>query len=260
VVARAARGAPGATVHPIHAAPDGWNINDGCGSTHPQALQSAVVKLGADAGIAHDGDADRCIAVDANGQLVDGDAILAICASARAESASLTGNAVATTVMTNLGFHHAMRAAGIGVVQTAVGDRYVLEALREHGLTLGGEQSGHLVFLDHATTGDGILTALQLLSRIAQTGRPLADLAAVLTRLPQVLVNVPVNDRDAAIAAPALTRAVEAASAELGSDGRVLVRPSGTESVVRVMVEATEEARARNVADRVAAALTEARG
>jgi phosphoglucosamine mutase len=257
----AARAAPkayaatGARVSALHDRPDGYNINDGVGSTHPEPLARAVAEQGADLGIAHDGDADRCVAVDAAGNLVDGDVILAICALGLHEAGELPGGAVATTVMTNLGFRQAMRRHGISVVETAVGDRYVLEAMRQHGLILGGEQSGHLVFLRHATTGDGILTALQLMSRMAATGRPLADLASVVTRLPQVLLNVTVRDRDAALISPQLAEARARAEAELAGCGRLLVRPSGTEPVIRVMVEAPTAEQANEVAARVAAAV-----
>jgi phosphoglucosamine mutase len=249
----------GADVVVIGAEPDGVNINGGCGATHVEALRQQVVAYGADAGIAHDGDADRCIAVDASGGVVDGDAILAVAAIALHDAGRLAGDAVVTTVMTNLGFKQAMAARDIDVVETAVGDRYVLEAMRARGLVLGGEPSGHLVFLDHATTGDGVLTALQLLGRLAADGRPLADVGRVMARLPQVLVNVEVTDRDAAIADPCLRDAVAAAEGELGADGRVLVRPSGTEPVVRVMVEAPSEECAGEVARRVAAAVTDRR-
>jgi phosphoglucosamine mutase len=255
LVAPAALRAAGATVHAIAAEPDGYNINEGCGSTHPEPLADAVRGIGADVGIAHDGDADRCIAVDAEGREVDGDAILAICAVDRHQRGVLAGNAVATTVMTNLGFHRAMRDAGIEVVQTPVGDRYVLAALQEHRLVLGGEQSGHLVFLEYATTGDGILTALQLLGRMAGTGQPLAKLAAVMTRMPQALVNRRVADREAAMGSERLADAVREAEAALGGDGRVLVRPSGTEPVVRVMVEAPTAQTAQDWAARIAATL-----
>src|SRR3954463_3103879 len=185
----------GAQVHVIGGEPDGWNINDGIGSTHLDPLREAVARHGADIGIAHDGDADRCLAVTAEGDVVDGDAILAICALALHESGNLTQDTVVATVMSNLGFHHTMRHAGISVQTTAVGDRYVLEALRSRGLSLGGEQSGHLVFLDWATTGDGLLTGLALLSRMSATGASLAELASVIHRLPQTLVNVPVTAR-----------------------------------------------------------------
>ncbi len=250
-VAPAVLAAAGADVIPVAAEPDGLNINHGVGSTHPEILRSTVLSSGADVGIAHDGDADRCLAVDAAGQLVDGDEILAICATAAAEAGRLAERTVVTTVMTNLGFKRAMSAHGISVVQTPVGDRYVLEALQRSSLNLGGEQSGHVVFLDHATTGDGVLTALQLLDRMASTGRPLADLASLIQRLPQVLVNVPGVDRGRADA-PELLAAVAAAEAELGADGRVLVRPSGTEALIRVMVEAPTPAQATSVAESLA--------
>ncbi len=245
----------GADVVAIGAEPDGLNINDGVGSTHPELLAAAVSETGADAGIGHDGDADRCLAVDAAGRLVDGDAILAVCALAARRRGRLSGDAVVSTVMANLGFRHAMTAAGIRVVETPVGDRYVLEAMRREGIAVGGEQSGHVVFLDHATTGDGVLTALQLLSEMAGTGRTLAELASVMTRLPQVLLNVAVDDPAAAAGSARLAEEVAAVSLELGDDGRVLVRVSGTEPVVRVMVEATTEDRAQESADRLARAV-----
>ena len=232
--------------------PDGWNINDGVGSTHLEPLADAVRAHGADLGLAHDGDADRCLAVTAEGEVVDGDAILAICALALHERGELREDTVVATVMSNLGFHHTMRDAGIAVQTTAVGDRYVLEALRAGNLSLGGEQSGHLVFLDPATTGDGVLTGLALLSRMRQTGAILAELASVLTRLPQVLVNVPVTDRLAVAASEAVADAVNAVEAELGDTGRVLLRPSGTEQLVRVMVEAPTQEQADEVAHRLA--------
>jgi phosphoglucosamine mutase len=242
----------GATVHVIGGEPDGWNINDGIGSTHLGPLTEAVRAHAADLGIAHDGDADRCLAVTAEGDVVDGDAILAVCALGLHEHGRLTGDTVVATVMSNLGFHHTMRDAGIAVHTTAVGDRYVLEALRERGLSLGGEQSGHLVFLDHATTGDGLLTGLSLLSRMAETGASLAELAAVVQRLPQTLVNVPVRDRLAVVASDEVAAAVNQCEAELGDDGRVLLRPSGTEQLVRVMVEAPTQERADAIAKRLA--------
>jgi phosphoglucosamine mutase len=243
----------GATVHVIGGEPDGWNINDGIGSTHLGPLTEAVRAHGADVGIAHDGDADRCLAVTAEGGVVDGDAILAVCALGLHEHGRLTGDTVVATVMSNLGFHHTMRDAGIAVHTTAVGDRYVLEALRAHGLSLGGEQSGHLVFLDHATTGDGLLTGLALLSRMAETGSSLAELASVVHRLPQTLVNVPVRDRLAVVESDEVAAAVNNCEAELGDDGRVLLRPSGTEQLVRVMVEAPTQEQADAVAERLAA-------
>ncbi|WP_299952393.1 phosphoglucosamine mutase [uncultured Modestobacter sp.] len=254
----AARSAPevyrraGAQVHVIGGEPDGWNINDGIGSTHLGPLKEAVAAHGADIGIAHDGDADRCLAVTAEGDVVDGDAILAICALALHESGNLTDDTVVATVMSNLGFHHTMRNAGITVHTTAVGDRYVLEALRSRGLSLGGEQSGHLVFLDWATTGDGLLTGLALLSRMSATGASLAELASVVQRLPQTLVNVPVTDRLAVVESDEVAEAVNRVEAELGDTGRVLLRPSGTEQLVRVMVEAPTQEQADEVAGRLA--------
>jgi phosphoglucosamine mutase len=211
-----------------------------------------VRNLGADIGLAHDGDADRCLAVTAEGDLVDGDAILAVCALALHERGELAQDTVVATVMSNLGFHHTMRDAGIAVQTTAVGDRYVLEALRARNLSLGGEQSGHLVFLDHATTGDGLLTGLALMARMGATGASLADLAAVVQKLPQVLVNVPVTDRMAVVENDEVAEAVNAVEAELGDSGRVLLRPSGTEQLVRVMVEAPTQEMADGVAARLA--------
>jgi phosphoglucosamine mutase len=243
----------GAHVVAVHAAGAGERINDGCGATALDSLRHAVLAHGADAGIAHDGDADRCLAVDHTGAIVDGDQILAVCALALREAGALRGNAVVTTVMANLGFRTAMRGAGIEVVETPVGDRYVLESLRRNGLALGGEQSGHLVFLDHATTGDGLLTALLLLGRVAATGRTLADLAAAMTRLPQVLVNVRVTDPAAVSRAADVQAAVAATERSLAGGGRVLLRPSGTEPVVRVMVEAATQAAAQEAAAGLAA-------
>jgi phosphoglucosamine mutase len=249
--------AAGAEVVAIAAEPDGLNINAGVGSTHPERLVEAVRAHGADAGVALDGDADRCIAVAADGRIIDGDEILAVLALALHEQGRLARGTVVTTVMTNLGFHRAMAAHGIEVVETAVGDRYVLEAMRAGGYLLGGEQSGPVVFHDHATTRDGSLTALQLMSRVAATGRPLAELVAVMSRLPQVLVNVRVADKTAAMGASGLAAAKAAVERQLGDNGRVLVRPSGTEPVVRVMVEAPTEQEAQQAADRLAAALAD---
>ncbi len=242
----------GARVTAIAALPDGLNINDGVGSTHLDALVSAVRRHGADLGIAHDGDADRCLAVDDDGHLVDGDQILAMCALSLRESGRLAKDTVVATVMSNLGFHQAMHAAGIEVLTTAVGDRYVLEALRTNGLNLGGEQSGHVVFTDAATTGDGLLTALHVMARMATTGEPLSRLSRVVCRLPQVLVNVPVADKGTIAGSAAVNGAVQAAAAELGNGGRILLRPSGTEQLVRVMVEAATQEQADAIARRVA--------
>ena len=245
------RGA-GATVVPIAAEPDGLNINDGVGSTHLDHLAAAVLEHGADLGIAHDGDADRCLAVDASGTVVDGDQLLAICALALQAAGRLRADTVVATVMSNLGFHHAMHDAGIDVLTTAVGDRYVLEMLRAKALSLGGEQSGHIVFPDSSTTGDGLLTALHVMARMASTGASLADLAGVVQRLPQTLINVAVSDRDAVASRPEVMAAVADVEAELGGNGRVLLRPSGTEQLVRVMVEAETQQRADEVAERLA--------
>jgi phosphoglucosamine mutase len=242
----------GADVVAICAEPDGLNINDGCGSTHLDVLQKAVVEHGADVGFALDGDADRCLAVDASGNVVDGDQILAILALALRERGELHDDTVVATVMSNLGFVQAMTAAGIQVRQTAVGDRYVLEDMKAGGYTLGGEQSGHVIMSEHATTGDGILTALQVLDRMAATGSSIAELAAVMVRLPQVLVNVPGVDKARAGTDEVLLAAVAEAEAELGDNGRVLLRPSGTEPLVRVMVEAATADHANAVAGRLA--------
>jgi phosphoglucosamine mutase len=242
----------GAEVLTIGAAPDGLNINDGCGSTHLEALREAVVTRAADVGIAHDGDADRCLAVTAAGEVVDGDQIMAVLALELHEAGRLPGGTLVATVMSNLGFRLAMREAGINVVETAVGDRYVLEAMKEGGYVFGGEQSGHVILLDHATTGDGVLTALHLLAAMARRESPLHELVKVMTRLPQVLINVRGVDKARAGNSPALAAAIEAAQAELGETGRVLIRPSGTEPMVRVMVEAAGEDQAKVVAERLA--------
>jgi phosphoglucosamine mutase len=243
----------GAEVVTIAAEPNGLNINDGVGSTHLESLAACVVEQQADLGIAHDGDADRCLAIDATGSVVDGDQILAICAQALKAQGLLAADTVVATVMSNLGFHHAMRDAGISVLCTAVGDRYVLEALTEHKLNLGGEQSGHVIFTDAATTGDGMLTALRLMAFMASSKRSLADLAGVVRRLPQILVNVVVPDKRAVAASIAVQEAVLKAAAELGDGGRILLRPSGTEQLVRVMVEAITQEQADAIANEVAA-------
>jgi len=234
----------GVEVEVLHAEPDGTNINAGCGSTHPDALAAAVMSRGADVGIAFDGDADRVLLVDEAGALVDGDQIIALCALDRHDRGVLPGDAVVVTVMTNLGFRLAMEKSGIEVVETAVGDRYVLEALESRGLALGGEQSGHVIFRDLATTGDGLLTAVQALDVVGRSGWPLAALAGeAMTRLPQVLRNVRVRERDPAILR-GLAPVLAAVEARLGSSGRVLLRPSGTEPLIRIMAEAPTEAEA----------------
>ncbi|MGH8775572.1 MAG: phosphoglucosamine mutase [Jiangellaceae bacterium] len=242
----------GADVVAIHAEPDGLNINDGCGSTHLDVLRARVVAQSADVGIAHDGDADRCLAVDAAGNVVDGDQILAVLAMSMHDHGALREDTVVATVMSNQGFRLAMRNAGIDVVDTAVGDRYVLEAMKAGGYSLGGEQSGHVILLDHGTTGDGVLTAAHLLARVAQSGRPLAELVGVVHRLPQVLVNVAGVDKSRVGTEPALRAALAQAEDELGETGRVLLRPSGTEPLVRVMVEAATHEHAEAVARRLA--------
>jgi phosphoglucosamine mutase len=235
--------------------PDGTNINRDCGSTHPATLQRAVVDGGGDVGLAFDGDADRVIAVDHRGALVDGDQIMAICAIDLRRRGRLRGDAIAVTVMSNLGLRLGLLDEGIALVETPVGDRYVLAALDEHDLALGGEQSGHVIFPDLATTGDGLLTGLQLLDVVVRSGRPLGDLAkSAMTRLPQVLRNVRVDDGAGCVASEPVRAAVAAEQAALGDRGRVLLRPSGTEPLVRVMVEAETEA----MAERAAARLVEA--
>ncbi|WP_053741638.1 MULTISPECIES: phosphoglucosamine mutase [unclassified Streptomyces] len=250
----------GAEIVTIGAEPDGLNINDGYGSTHLAKLKAAVLEHGADLGIAHDGDADRCLAVDHTGAEVDGDQIMAVLALAMRERGVLRANTVVATVMSNLGFKLAMEREGLSIIQTAVGDRYVLEEMKEHGYALGGEQSGHVIIWDHATTGDGTLTGLLLAARVAQTGRTLRELAAVMERLPQVLVNVPDVDRTRVGSSAELAAAVADAERELGVTGRVLLRPSGTEPLVRVMVEAADIDQARSVAGRLADVVKSALG
>ncbi len=251
LTALAAFDAQGAEVIPLHAWPDGLNINENCGSTHLESLQGAVRARGADLGIALDGGADRCLAVDAAGDVVDGDQILAILAVAMKDDHSLHSDTVVGTVMSNLGFIIAMREHGIRVDQAKVGDRYVLESMNANGFTLGGEQSGHVIMSEFATTGDGVLTALHLAARMARTGKSLAELAAVMTRLPQVMINVPNVNKVRAGLDPVLQQAVTAASRELGDTGRVLLRPSGTEPLVRVMVEAETTEQAQQIAERL---------
>lgn len=240
----------GARVTAVHCEGNGSLINDACGATHPESLAAAVVALGADLGIAHDGDADRCVVVDAAGRVLNGDQVLGLLALARKDAGLPASDVLVATVMSNLGLHQAMAAAGIQVRQTAVGDRHVLEAMLAGGYRLGGEQSGHVVLLDHATTGDGLLTALQVMDRVVRTGSTVAELADVVTLLPQVLVNVRA-DRTRATAADVL-EAVHREEVVLGDGGRVLLRPSGTEALVRVMVEAPTQAQADEVAQRLA--------
>lgn len=243
----------GARVTLIGASPDGININEDCGSTHLAPLRAAVVQAGADLGLAFDGDADRCLAVDSDGNDVDGDQIMAVLAIDLKRRGRLAQNTLVATVMSNLGLHHAMREADIEVRQTGVGDRYVLEEMRAHEFSLGGEQSGHVILLEHGTTGDGVMTGLLLAACVASQQTSLADLAGCVTRLPQRLVNVPDVDKHAADSHPAVQAAVRDAEAELGDTGRVLLRKSGTEALVRVMVEAPTAQQADDLAQRMAA-------
>ena len=241
----------GARVIAINCEPDGLNINEDCGSTHMQGLQAAVVEHGADLGIANDGDADRCLAVDANGEFVDGDQILAILANGRKQRNELVGNTVVATVMSNLGFNLAMAELEIDVISAAVGDRYVLEEMNTNGFTIGGEQSGHVILREFATTGDGVLTALHLISEMRAQGKTLAELAAIMRRLPQVLINVSGVDK-AAINMPEVLAALDAIQTELGTTGRVLLRSSGTEALIRVMIEAQTHEQAQSTAQALA--------
>jgi phosphoglucosamine mutase len=242
----------GATVHAIHAEPDGTNINEGCGALHPEVVAAEVVRRGADAGVSHDGDADRALFADATGAVIDGDQVLAATARAMHEAGTLVGDVVVTTVMANLGLVRSMAEVGIEVVRTKVGDRYVLEEMERRGAILGGEQSGHVIFREHATTGDGLLTAVRFLSLAARVGVGLEDLARAMTRYPQVLENVLVADPGALERATPVWEAVARAQEALGDRGRVLVRPSGTEPLVRVMVEAESADEAQRQADALA--------
>lgn len=243
----------GATVIAIHHSPDGWNINDGCGSTHLEDLQAAVVREGADFGIAHDGDSDRCLAVDGTGAVVDGDQIMTILARGFKARGKLKDETIVATVMSNLGFFHAMKNSGIEVVTTAVGDRYVLEQMLAADFSLGGEQSGHLIIREHARTGDGILTALALAQEVASSGKSLAELASAMQRFPQVLINVSGVAKEKLAESTVITDAVAAAEKTLGDEGRVLLRASGTESLIRVMVEASSDNLAQEIASSLAA-------
>lgn len=242
----------GAEVIVIGNDPDGWNINAGYGSTHMSAIQAAVVEHGADLGFAHDGDADRCLAVDHEGDIVDGDQLMVILAMALKAKGELARDTLVATVMSNLGLRLAMKEAGINVIETKVGDRYVLEQIREGGYTLGGEQSGHIIFSQYATTGDGILTALMIAAEVKATGKTLKELAAQMRTYPQVLVNIKNVDRDRVDSDAGLQQIVAQAQAQLADTGRVLLRASGTENLVRVMVEAADEGTAHSWADRIA--------
>ncbi|SHE79003.1 phosphoglucosamine mutase [Desulforamulus putei] len=242
----------GAEVIPIFHLPDGVNINDNCGSTHPEALMAEVVKQGADLGLAHDGDADRVLAVDHAGNLVDGDQIMVLCAKHLKARGKLRKNTVVVTVMSNLGLHKALEKSDINVVETKVGDRYVLEKLLETGTRFGGEQSGHIIFLEHNTTGDGIITALQLLSVVKETGKPLAQLAGQMEKYPQILKNVRVQDKTAVMNSPIITEAIRRFERDLAGQGRILVRPSGTEPLVRIMVEGKDMEELQAIVDKMA--------
>ena len=250
----------GADVVAINDRPDGWNINERAGATVPEIVAAAVTQHGADAGVAHDGDADRAIFADAQGRVVDGDHVLAACALDMKEQGELAGDLVVSTVMANLGFRKAMEAAGVRMVETKVGDRYVLEEMLRSGAVLGGEQSGHIIFLEHATTGDGLLTALQFLGRAHRKGVSIEAFSSCMSRFPQVLSNVQVGQLNGLAEARPVWDAVAAAEQVLGDRGRVLVRPSGTEPVVRVMVEAPTEEEARSHADAIAGAVVQALG
>ena len=231
----------GANVKVIHALPNGTNINDGCGSTHLESLQKAVLENGADFGIAHDGDADRCLCVDEKGQVIDGDHILVMCAMDMMKEGKLPYNTVVTTVMANIGFHQAIKKAGGRAEITKVGDRYVLENMLKNGYKIGGEQSGHIIFTDYSTTGDGLITALQVLSSLKRSGRKASDLTALMTTYPQLLVNVKVATKEGWETNEAIKEAIAEGDKELGENGRILVRPSGTEPLIRVMAEGPDQ-------------------
>jgi phosphoglucosamine mutase len=242
----------GAEVVAIFSSPDGWNINEDCGSTHLHQLRSSVLKEGADLGVAHDGDADRCLAIDAAGNEIDGDHILTILARSFKDRGLLKADTVVGTVMSNLGFMHAMKDSQINVVTTAVGDRYVLENMIEHGYSLGGEQSGHVIMRHLANTGDGILTALQLMQEVVRTGKTLQELSSIMVRFPQVLINVKNVDKNKLDQSQAIAQGVKKAEDRMGDSGRVLLRASGTEPLVRVMVEASSDSLAQEVASQLA--------
>lgn len=242
----------GANVKVIHALPNGTNINDGCGSTHLESLQKAVLENGADFGIAHDGDADRCLCVDEKGQVIDGDHILVMCAMDMMKEGKLPYNTVVTTVMANIGFHQAIKKAGGRAEITKVGDRYVLENMLKNGYKIGGEQSGHIIFTDYSTTGDGLITALQVLSSLKRSGRKASDLTALMTTYPQLLVNVKVATKEGWETNEAIKKAIAEGDKELGENGRILVRPSGTEPLIRVMAEGPDQAQLDRICHAIA--------
>ena len=242
----------GAKVKVIHALPNGVNINDKCGSTHMESLQKAVVENNADFGIAHDGDADRCLCVDEKGQIIDGDHILVMCAQDMMRKGTLPYNTVVSTVMANIGFHKAIKEAGGRVEVTQVGDRYVLENMLKSGYKIGGEQSGHIIFTDYSTTGDGPITALQVLASLKRSGRKASELTALMTTYPQLLVNVRVATKEGWEDNKAIAEAIAKGEAELGNDGRILVRPSGTEPLIRVMAEGPDQAQLETICNAIA--------
>jgi phosphoglucosamine mutase len=242
----------GAKVKVIHALPNGVNINDNCGSTHMESLQKAVLENGADFGIAHDGDADRTLCVDEKGQIIDGDHILVMCAQDMMKKGTLPYNTVVSTVMANIGFHKAIKEAGGRVEITQVGDRYVLENMMKNGYKIGGEQSGHIIFSDYATTGDGPITALQVLSSLKRSGRKASELTALMTTYPQLLVNVRVATKEGWEENEAIKAAIAEGNKELGNDGRILVRPSGTEPLIRVMAEGPDQSQLDVICHRIA--------
>ncbi|QNO14733.1 phosphoglucosamine mutase [Alkalicella caledoniensis] len=245
----------GAQVHTIFNTPDGTNINKNCGSTHPEELAKYVVEQGLDLGFAFDGDADRLIAIDKTGAEIDGDFILAICGKHLKEQGKLPGGVVVSTVMANLGFDLACQREGLEPIKTKVGDRYVLEEMLKGGYTLGGEQSGHIIFLEHGTTGDGILTAVQLLDTLISLGQDLSDAKTILEKLPQVLINVKVNDKEKYLTSTKISSKVEEVEGKLGSTGRVLVRPSGTENLIRVMIEGKNPQEIKELAEEIASVI-----
>ena len=250
----------GAQITVINNRPDGVNINCNCGSTHLAGLQQAVKEQGADLGIAHDGDADRCLVVDENGEVVDGDQMMVICALDLLKRGKLADNTLVTTVMSNLGLHQAIKRAGGKVEVTAVGDRYVLEAMLAKNLSLGGEQSGHIIFSEHATTGDGLLTALQLVSALVASGRKLSELAGLMTRFPQTLVNIRVKSKDGWQGNAAIAAAIRAGEGKLGDEGRILVRASGTEPLIRVMAEGPDQSELEAIAESIASVISAEQG
>jgi phosphoglucosamine mutase len=250
----------GADVIPVCSQPDGININKGCGSTHPEVVVRKVVEAGADMGLAHDGDADRVIAVDEEGNIVDGDHIMVICGTHLKRQGKLPKDTVVVTVMSNLGLRLGLRDADIRVLETQVGDRYVMEELLRSGAAFGGEQSGHIIFLEHNTTGDGIVTGLQLAAVVTETGKTLGELAALMSRLPQVLVNVRVHNKSAVMNSEEVTEAIRKGEEALGDKGRILVRPSGTEPKVRVMAEGPDEKQLQDIVEDIAAVISRVAG